>query len=58
MQPGDVITSVAGQDITSSQQLTVVLANLDVGKTVPVVVQRNGSKKTLKVTLGELPAGG
>jgi len=58
IRPGDVITSVAGQNVTSTRQLTVVLAGLDVGATVPVVVLRNGQKKSLKVTLGELPAGG
>jgi S1-C subfamily serine protease len=58
MQPGDVITSVAGRDVGGSQQLTVVLADLDVGRTVPVVVRRGGTTTTLQVTLGELPAGG
>jgi S1-C subfamily serine protease len=58
VQPGDVIISVAGRDVGSSQRLTVVLANLDVGSSVPVVVLRGGSKKTLQVRLGELPAGG
>jgi S1-C subfamily serine protease len=58
MRPGDVITAVAGQDIGSTQQLATVLANLQVGKTVPVAVLRGGTKKTLQVTLGELPAGG
>lgn len=39
----DVITKVAGTDVTSVQQLSTVLAGFTVGKAVPVVVQRGGS---------------
>jgi S1-C subfamily serine protease len=57
IRPGDVITSVAGQSVGDTQQLAAVLANLDVGKKVPVDVVRDGSRKTVQVTLGELSAG-
>jgi S1-C subfamily serine protease len=57
IRAGDVITAVAGQSVGDTQQLAAVLANLDVGRKVPVVVVRAGSQKTVQVTLGELAAG-
>jgi S1-C subfamily serine protease len=51
---GDVITSLAGQQVPTTQQLTAVLAGLDVGKTVPVDVVTSGGRKTVQVTLGQL----
>jgi S1-C subfamily serine protease len=57
IRPGDVITSVAGQPVGDTQRLAAVLAGLDVGRKVPVVVVRAGSEKTVQVTLGELSAG-
>lgn len=56
MRAGDVIVSVAGQDVTSAAQLSAVLAGQDVGSAVDVVVQRAGQRQTLHVTLGELTA--
>jgi S1-C subfamily serine protease len=57
IRPGDVITSVAGQSTADTQQLAAVLAGQDVGRTVPVVVVRNGTKRTVQVELGELATG-
>jgi S1-C subfamily serine protease len=51
---GDVITSVAGQQVASTQQLATVLAGQEVGRTVPVVVVTDGGKRTVQVTLGQL----
>lgn len=57
IQAGDVITSVAGHQVADDQQLTSVLANLKVGQSVAVTLQRGGNRQTVHVTLGELPAG-
>jgi S1-C subfamily serine protease len=57
IRAGDVITAVAGQSVGDTQQLAAVLAHLEVGRKVPVVVVRAGSQKTVQVTLGELAAG-
>lgn len=54
IEPGDVITGVAGNKIASLQQLSTVLAQLDVGKQVKVQVVRAGTTKTVTATLGEL----
>jgi putative serine protease PepD len=54
IRPGDVIVSVNGQQTPTAQALSALLAGLQVGQTVPVTVQRDGSEQTLQVTLGEL----
>ncbi len=57
IERGDVIVSVAGTHITSSDDLSVRLAELKPGQTVPVTIQRpDGTKKTVQVKLGETPA--
>lgn len=54
--PGDVITTVAGQDTPNTDVLTSVLQTLRPGQTVPVVVtHQNGQQATLQVTLGSQP---
>jgi S1-C subfamily serine protease len=58
IRAGDVLTAVNGQQVADTQQLAAVLANLPVGKTVPVSVLRGGGTTTVQVTLGELPAQG
>ncbi|MEA2229774.1 MAG: hypothetical protein QOF04_3404 [Solirubrobacteraceae bacterium] len=57
IRPGDVIVSVAGQETPSTDALATVLATLKPGQKVPVVVSRGGARRTLTVTLGELPGG-
>lgn len=55
--PEDVlIVSIAGKQTPDSATLSAVLAELQPGQTVDVVyATRDGSQKTVKVTLGELP---
>jgi putative serine protease PepD len=56
LRAGDLITRVAGKPTPSGQELGAVLAELQPGRTVDVVVRgANGSQATLKVTLGEYP---
>ncbi|NED52020.1 PDZ domain-containing protein, partial [Micromonospora aurantiaca] len=56
---GDLILSVNGSATPDQTALSSVLANLKPGDTVKVEVQKqDGSKKTVQVTLGELPGGG
>jgi len=52
IERGDVIVKVAGTAVHNAQELAVVLADLKVGQTVPVVVVRNGDRHTVRVTLG------
>ncbi|MCW2692508.1 MAG: peptidase and chymotrypsin/Hap [Mycobacterium sp.] len=55
LQPGDVITSIAGQQVTDATSLSAVLAGLQVGQAVPVTVERGNGQRTITVTLGQLP---
>jgi S1-C subfamily serine protease len=57
IQPGDLIVSVDGMPTPSADDLTTVLATLKPGRRVTVEVERDGARKKLQVTLGELPAG-
>ncbi|MFX0540950.1 DegQ family serine endoprotease [Roseovarius sp. S4756] len=52
MMAGDVITSFDGVKVPDTRELVRQVGETDVGKTVRVVVFRDGMTKTLKVTLG------
>ena len=52
MQQGDVILNFDGQEVADTRGLVRTVANTDVGKSVRVVVLRDGKTQTLKVTLG------
>ena len=56
--PGDVITSIDGQPISSSVDVAEALAKLTAGQTVSVsITKRDGASAILKVTLGQYPGG-
>ncbi|MGI3167462.1 Do family serine endopeptidase [Pseudooceanicola sp. 200-1SW] len=52
MEAGDVITVFDGVEVEDTRALVRQVGNTEVGKTVRVVVLRNGETETLKVTLG------
>ena len=52
--PGDVIMTFDGEPIEDTRELVTVVAETDVGKTVDVIVLRDGQETTLQVTLGRL----
>ena len=52
VEPGDVIIGFDGKDVEDTRELVRLVGYTDVGKTVRVVVLRDGETKTLKVTLG------
>jgi S1-C subfamily serine protease len=56
VQAGDVITGINGAQVSSVQQLTTILAQLDPGKAVSVeLTNPQGATRTVMVTLGQLP---
>jgi S1-C subfamily serine protease len=57
MHAGDLIVSVNKTVVANTDEIATVLAGLKPGDTVPIVVDRNGKKLTLNVTLGELKSG-
>ena len=52
MMAGDVILSFDGKDVADTRGLVRRVGNAEVGKTVRIVVFRDGGTQTLKVTLG------
>jgi len=54
IKPGDVIVSVDGETIERMSQLPRLVASLPVGKSVPVIVLRDGKEESLTITLGLL----
>ncbi len=54
IQPGDVIVTFDGKDITDIRELVRIVADTEVGKAVRVVVIRDGKSQTVLVTLGRL----
>ena len=54
VKTGDVIIKFNGIDIDTMKELPKVVAGTPVGKSVPLVILRNGKTITLNVVLGEL----
>lgn len=52
LEAGDVILSFDGQDVEDTRGLVRQVGNTDVGKTVRVVVFREGGTQTFRITLG------
>jgi serine protease Do len=54
MKTGDVILKFNGRNVEESRKLPRIVAETEVGKTVDVVLWRDGRRRSVKVTLGEL----
>ena len=52
---GDILVAVDGQDVKSSEQYAKVLRPLKAKQSIDVTVFREGTRRTLTVTLGERP---
>jgi len=55
IQQGDVITKVNGQQVTTEQTVSYLIANSKVGSRIPVEIMRNGKAATVYVTLADRP---
>ncbi len=56
IKAGELIVSIDGKPTPDTNTLAVVLAGLEPGATVPVVVRTsNGRRSTVQVTLGQIP---
>ena len=55
MEPGDVVLTFNGVDIRTSSQLPHVVGLIAPGSKVRAEVMRDGKRKNLRVTVGELP---
>ena len=56
LQPGDVVTAIAGKEVTSAQDLTMTVADIAPGTSVRVDYLRNGKASSADVTVGERPS--
>jgi len=54
MQPGDVILTFDGRDVSEMRRLPLMVAETEVGKTVDATVFRKGKEVAIKVKVGEL----
>ena len=54
IEPGDVVVKFDGKDIKEPKDLSRVVADTAVGKSVDVVIIRKGEEQTKQVTLGKL----
>jgi serine protease Do len=55
VKPGDIILKFAGQEVGRPTDLPALVAQTRPGTKADLEVWRKGSRKTLKVTVGELP---
>nr|WP_218647399.1 Do family serine endopeptidase [Sphingobium lactosutens] len=56
IKAGDVIVSVAGQEVTADQNLSSIVANQPIGSRVPITLIRNGQRMTVNAVVGERPS--
>ena len=56
LQPGDVITKIGSTGITSAEDLLAALRKASPGDRIAVGIDRDGSERTVDVTLGDLPS--
>ncbi len=54
--PRDVILSVGGREVNLDNPLSVIVADLQIGRPVPVELIRDGKRRTVNVTLGKRPS--
>ncbi|MEO2037912.1 MAG: PDZ domain-containing protein, partial [Martelella sp.] len=54
LEVGDLILSFDGQPVASVRELTRVIADTPIDKSVPVRLVRDGRARTFTVTMGEL----
>ena len=54
LEVGDLVLSFDGQPIASVREMTRLISDAPIGKTVPLSIIRGGKARTISVTLGEL----
>ena len=56
IRPGDIITRIGDEEITTPEDLLSALRQYDPGETVPVRIRRGSESRTVDVTLADRPA--
>jgi len=57
VQPGDIIVALDGEPVTNMDKLRITVASVEPGTEVELQVFREGERRTLDVTIGELESG-
>ena len=55
LQESDIILKLDGQDVKDTRTLQGIVERLEVGKTYPIEIIRDGEKMTVEVTMEEMP---
>ena len=56
IRPGDVVTAINGQAVTSEQTLSFLVANIAPGTRIPIDLIRDGSEMRVTATIGKRPS--
>lgn len=56
IRAGDVVLQVNGQDVTTEQTLSFLVANIEPGTTVPILLVREGERRTVRATVAKRPS--
>jgi putative serine protease PepD len=56
LQVGDVVTAIDGKTVSTSDDLTAIVATYQPGDKATLTVKRNGSSKTISLTFGQRPS--
>ncbi len=56
IQPGDIVLTVNREEVTPSQTLSYLVANIRPGTTIPVTLLRDGERRTVNLTVGKRPS--
>ncbi|HEX7629103.1 MAG TPA: PDZ domain-containing protein, partial [Candidatus Methylomirabilis sp.] len=53
---GDAVLSLNGQPIKDARELQRLIADIEIGKSVELIILREKERRTVTVQIGELPA--
>ena len=56
IQPGDVVLTVAGKEVSPEQTLSFIVANTAPGSRIPIELIRDGRRMTVTATVGKRPS--
>ena len=56
IRPGDIVMKIGGKDVTPDQTLSFLIANIAPGTSIPVELIRDGTRRTINVTVGKRPS--
>lgn len=55
LEPGDVIRELDGKSVRGTRELQGIVERLEIEKSYPLLIQRDGKKKRLTIAMAEMP---